>query len=67
MIVVCEGNRRRLVRMIGWEKLEEGWVKLNTDESFREVRGLAGCGEVFRDKYEGWVSGFYYRLSCRGL
>lgn len=61
---IVKGNLRSIVKMVGWEKLEEGWVKLNIDGSVRLQNNLTGCGGVIRGKDGEWKSGFCYRLGC---
>lgn len=41
-----------------WEKLPEGWMKVNTNGCAAGSPGLAGCGGVVRDSHGEWVSRF---------
>ena len=40
----------KAVERIRWERIVQGWKKLNTDGSCSELHGLAGCGGVVRDE-----------------
>lgn len=42
---------RMMVKSIRWEKPQEGWMKLNTDESFTGNLGLVGYGGILRDNH----------------
>ena len=49
---------RMMVKSIRWEKPQEGWMKLNTDESFTGNLGLVGCGGILRDNHGKQISRF---------
>ena len=34
--------------MVAWEKLNDGWVKLNVDRAMK-IANVACCGDVIRD------------------
>ena len=53
---------RRIIRYIRWEKLEQGWKKLNTDGACMGLHGLAGCGGLVRSADGQWVAGFSKRI-----
>ena len=43
------GKQLRMIRQIKWEKLDTGWVKLNTDRSSSDPMNMAGGGGLIRD------------------
>ena len=50
------------IRKIRWEKLEVGWMKLNTDGASNSLLGLAGGGGLIRDEAGRWVAGFTRKI-----
>ena len=55
------GNRR-ITRYIRWERLEQGWKKLNTDGACIGLYELASCGGLVRSADGQWVAGFNKRI-----
>lgn len=53
---------QKVLRRISWEKLLEGWLKLNTDGSVEGGSGLACCGRAIRDANGQWVRDFNRRI-----
>ena len=53
---------RRVLRRIRWERLVQGWKKLNTNGACSLLHGLAGCGGVVRSEDGQWVVGFSKRI-----
>ena len=49
---------RKVLKGIRWERLPQGWVKLNTDGSANGTSELAGCGGVIRNDEGQWIVGF---------
>jgi hypothetical protein len=47
----------KVVRWIGLQSPEEGWVKVNTDGTSK-AEGIAGCGGLIRDHRGHWLGGF---------
>nr|XP_023911030.1 uncharacterized protein LOC112022645 [Quercus suber] len=64
--VFCTSSPRGLthtiIKRVRWERLPEGWVKLNTDRAAKGNLGLAGCGGVVRDENGKWLTGFSKRI-----
>ena len=62
----CASSPRDLalctIKGVRWEKPQEGWVKLNTDEASKGNPGLAGCGGVVRNEDGRWIMGFARRI-----
>ena len=60
--IYCASSPRwpmpRVVVACRWEKLPEGWTKLNTDGCVVGSTGLAGCRGVMRDSHGEWISRF---------
>jgi ribonuclease HI len=48
-------NRPRVVEH--WLSPPEGWIKLNTDGSFRQESGIGGGGAVLRDHHGRFIAG----------
>ena len=54
--------------LIRWYPPNEGWVKVNIDESFCRDLNFAACGGLIRDENGVWKGGFARRLgSCSVL
>lgn len=61
----CPKNVIRLVdRLIRWERLSNGWLKLNTDEwvIVREPQACRWGGGVLRNEHGNWVIGFSRKI-----
>lgn len=43
---------------VRWEKPQQGWFRLNTDDSALGNPGKAGGGGIIRDDQGNWVAGF---------
>lgn len=55
-------------RMVGWIRPKEGFLKLNTDGSFREELAQASAGGLLRDGSGKWIAGFTANLGqCDSL
>lgn len=46
---------RQELRMVGWEKQESGWVKVNMDGAAKDNSRLTGAGGIIRDEVGGWL------------
>ena len=62
---------RKVLKGIRWERLPQGWMKLNTDGSANGNPGLAGCRGVIRDDARRWIvvfeddlNGVYVNRMC---
>jgi len=44
LVPVHRRVQRKEIIYIGWKRPQIGWVKLNTDEAWKEVGTPAGCG-----------------------
>ena len=49
---------KQVVKRIRWEKLEVGWVRLNSDGSLSGNPGLAGSGGLIQNGEGDWVCGY---------
>lgn len=47
---------------LAWFTPLEGFIKLNTDGSFKNYSGLAGAGGVVRNSQGSWLLGFVVNL-----
>ena len=55
-------NRPMIIKQVKWERLERGWLKLNTDGSWNATLGKAAGGGLIRDDMGNWVIGFSRQL-----
>lgn len=54
--------------MIGWQRPKKGFLKLNTDGSYRESFSQASAGGLLRDKSGKWIAEFTANLGhCNSL
>ena len=51
-----------VLRLVRWEKLEQGWLKLSTDRSWNAMLGKAAGGGLIRDGFGNWVVGFTRKM-----
>ena len=52
----------KVCKPVCWSKPASGWVKLNTDGSSLGNPGLAGGGDLIRDKEGKWITGFARKI-----
>ena len=52
----------RVEKQIAWQRLVNGWFKLNTDGAARGNPGLATAGGVVRDEFGLWKGGFVLNI-----
>lgn len=63
-----EGTPSKEVRMIGWLRPKEGFLKLNMDGSYREDLAQASVGDLLRDEFGKWITRFMENLGqCASL
>ena len=55
-------SKHRITKQIRWEKLSNGWRKLNVDGASMGNLGQAGGGGLLRDESENWIGGFARRI-----
>ncbi|KAF7811828.1 ribonuclease H [Senna tora] len=53
---------RRQEVLVAWEKLNVGWVKVNSDGAVKSTEGKAGCGALIRDHNGTWITGVIRNL-----
>ena len=51
-------NRHLVIKQLRWKRPNEGWLKLNTDDTTNDTQNAAGAGGVLRDARGNWVVGF---------
>lgn len=51
-----------VLRLVRWEKPEQGWLKLNTDGSWNATLGKAEGRGLIRDGLGNWVVGFTRKM-----
>lgn len=56
-----KGKPSTVIKLVHWNKLEQGWM-LNPDGSSLRNSGLAGGGGVVRDWTGGWIVGFSRKI-----
>ena len=55
-------TKKWVLRRFRWEKLDTGWMKLNTNGASNGSLGFAGGGGVIRDEEGNWVIGYARRI-----
>lgn len=54
----------KVERLIRWHQPGEGFLKLNTDGSYKEASSQACAGGILRDEADRWIAGFKANLGC---
>lgn len=59
---IISKSNPRVTKLLRWEQLERGWIKLNSDGSCNTLTGKAACGGALRDEQGNWIVGFSANL-----
>jgi len=53
---------------VGWKRLQEGWIKLNSDDACKDRGKIADCGGLFHDSDGRWIKGYTKKIgACDAL
>jgi len=61
-----KGSQLKAIVHIGWKRLREEWIKLNSDGACKDLGRIVRCGGLFCDTNGKWINGYAKKIGVCG-